>query len=261
MPGPRHWTRRTRQRVGTGLLAGALAGCALPEARLGAGLDARPGQHAQALAVRAVVTIDESVPFLLYLPKAYADEPARRWPLMFFLHGSGERGADLQRVKAWGPPSVLDGRADHPFIVVSPQVPMGQSWNPHLLHALLQRLQHELRVDPERVVATGLSMGGFGAWAWALEYPQDLAAIAPIAGGGDDDRACRAAPVAVWAFHGAVDSVVPLKLGQDMVDALRQCGAQPRFTVYPGVDHDAWVPAYRDPELLAWLLAQRRKAR
>lgn len=236
------------------LAAGLLSACAHDRGSH----TVQPGQHAQSRHVQAVITIDETVRFLLYLPPGYRDDPDRRWPLMFFLHGSGERGTDLRQVKAWGPPSMLEGVADYPFIVVSPQVPMGQSWNPHVLHGLLQRLQRELRIDPDRVVATGLSMGGFGVWNWALEYPHDLAAIAPIAGGGDDDRACRATTVPVWAFHGEADTVVPLKLGQDMVDALRQCGGQARLTTYPGVGHDAWVPAYRDPELLRWLQAQRR---
>lgn len=197
--------------------------------------------------------------YWLYLPPGYDEAPDRRWPLLFFLHGSGERGSDLQRVKAHGPPSFIESRPDLPLILVSPQVPQQGAWQPQRLHALLGRLLAELRVDADRVSATGLSMGGRGAWAWAIAYPDDLAAIAPVCGDGDADRVARIRHLPVWAFHGEQDGVVPIALQRRTIAALRQAGGQPRFTTYPGVGHDAWTPAYTEPGLFDWLLAQRRQ--
>ena len=186
-----------------------------------------PGiQQAQTREIK--MTIVAPMRYWLFLPRTYRADSGQRWPLLFFLHGSGERGDELQRVKANGPPKFLDARPDFPFIVVSPQAPAEGGWDPHLLHALLEQLKTELRVDADRVSVTGLSMGGIGTWAWAIEYPHDLAAIAPISGAGDEDRVCRIRTLPVWAFHGEVDDVVPFDQHRRTIAALRDCGGQPR---------------------------------
>lgn len=216
------------------------------------------GQHAQSMTVEMRRTVD--LRFLLFLPEGY-ERSERRWPLLLFLHGAGERGEDLERVKAHGPPKIVQTRPDFPFIVVSPQVPDGRVWDSGALLALLDRLTAELRVDPDRVYVTGLSMGGFGTWNLAVADPERFAAIAPICGGGDWLRACRLKNLPVWAFHGARDDVVPLARGQEMVDAVRACGGDVKFTVYPDAGHDAWTRSYDDPKLYEWLLAHRRGRR
>ena len=113
-------------------------------------------------------------------------------------------------------------------------------------------------IDPDRVLMTGLSMGGYGTWNYAVDYPHTLAAIAPVCGAGDSDRAERIKHLPVWAFHGALDDAVPIAGDQEMVDALKAAGGNVRLTVYPDVGHNAWDPAYADPALYAWLLAQQR---
>ena len=202
-------------------------------------------------------SVSATLAYWLYLPPGYAEQAERRWPLLFFLHDPGERATDLQQVKQKGPPRFIESRPDLPFILVSPQVPAGGAWDPLLLHALLAQLQREWRIDADRASVTGLSMGGRGAWAWAIEFPQDLAAIAPICGEGDEDRMARIRHLPVWAFHGEADSVVPFELQRRDIEARRAAGGEPRFTTYPGVGHDAWTPAYTDPALFDWLLAQR----
>lgn len=192
----------------------------------------------------------------LYLPPGYEAGDAA-WPLVVFLHGSGERGTELARVKVHGPPKQVDQGRDFPFVLCSPQLEEGRTWSAHDQHALIGALQARLRIDPARICATGLSLGGAGVWAWAAAYPQDLAAIAPVCGYGDPAEVCQASGVPVRAYHGAADDVVPLAAQQACVDALRACGGQVDFTVYPGVGHDAWTPAYEDPALVPWLLAQR----
>jgi predicted peptidase len=139
--------------------------------------------------------------------------------------------------------------------LVSPQLDAGRVWEPLELHTFRAALLAQLHVDPLRVSATGLSLGGHGVWHWAARFPDTLAAIAPVCGFGRPADACAVRQVPVRAYHGAVDSVVPLQAHQAMVDAHRACGGRVDFIVYPGVDHNSWDPAYADPALVPWLLA------
>ena len=191
----------------------------------------------------------------LYLPADYA--AARTpWPLVFFLHGSGERGDALDKVLAHGLPRFAARGEPYPFILCSPQLPAGL-WNTATLHALRSALTQYLHVDPQGVSATGMSLGGYGVWAWAAAYPDDLAAIAPVCGYGDPSAVCRARNVPVRAYHGEDDPVVPLARHKACIDALRACGGTADLTVYRGVGHEAWIPAYQDRGLVPWLLARR----
>lgn len=216
------------------------------------------GQSSQRF--EATVSRKVSYGYLLYLPKAYASDATTRWPLLLFLHGSGERGDDLAKVKYNGPPKQLDARDDFPFVVVSPQCPEDQRWQPDALVALLDDVTDRLRVDVDRVYVTGLSMGGRGTWNLAMSYPERFAAIAPVCGGAIPDRACRLRDVPVRAFHGAKDDVVPLAESQTVVDAVRKCGGSAELVVYPDAGHDSWTATYADPSLWDWLLSHRRRA-
>jgi predicted peptidase len=197
--------------------------------------------------------------FWLHLPPGY-ETRREAWPTLFFLHGAGERGRDLERVKVHGPPKLIAQGREFPFIVVSPQVDDDDVWDAHEVHALLEALKARLRIDADCVYATGLSMGGQGVWNWACTYPEDLAAIVPVCGAGDYLRACRMRHVPVRAYHGTDDAIVRLAAQQKMVDAVRACGGHVDFIVYPRVGHDAWNRAYDDQLLYRWLLAQRRGA-
>jgi predicted peptidase len=204
--------------------------------------------------------------YLLYLPRDYKADPQARWPLILFLHGMGERGSDLQRLTQHGIPRVVEEREDFPFITVSPQCPEDTFWFRLVpaLPALLDEVIATYRVDPERVYLTGLSMGGYGTWHLAVTCPHRFAALVPICGGLGPpevaERVCLLKDVPVWAFHGALDPVVPVAESERAVEALRACGGQARLTVYPDAEHDAWTRTYDDPALYAWLLAQRRSA-
>jgi predicted peptidase len=215
----------------------------------------REGQHEHAVTLPG---LDAPVRMWLYLPPGYA-ESTKPWPLVVFLHGSGERGTELAKVKYNGPPKLIEAGARYPFIMVSPQLGEGRRWEPLALHGMLAALQRQLRVDADRVLCTGLSLGGHGTWEWAAAYPDDLAAIAPVCGFGDTDDVCRAKHVPVRAYHGADDTVVPLAAQQECVDALRACGGTVDFIVFPGVGHGAWIPAYDDPALVPWMMAQKRQ--
>jgi len=203
--------------------------------------------------------------YLLFLPQKYGEDPEREWPLILFLHGAGERGDDLELVKKHGVSKVAEERADFPFIAVSPQCPEDSWWSSHIqaLDALLEEVMAMYAVDADRVYLTGLSMGGYGTWHLAAAYPERFAAIAPICGGGPwhlgfPGKACVLRRVPIWVFHGAKDPVVPLEESQKMVKALRECGGNVRFTIYPEAGHDAWTETYDNPELYEWFLQHRR---
>src|SRR5207244_7702516 len=120
-------------------------------------------------------------------------------------------------------------------------------------------LQKEFSIDPKRLYITGLSMGGYGTWDLISRHPELFAAAAPICGGGDEDQAEKIAKLPIWIFHGAKDQAVPVERSRNMVTALKKAGGEPKYTEYPDVGHDSWVRAYKDPELFAWLFAQKKK--
>lgn len=194
--------------------------------------------------------------YLLYLPEDYGKQES--WPLVLFLHGAGERGEDLELVKTHGPPKLIAQGRHFPFIVASPQCPKERWWEPIELTALLDELVKTHKVDEDRIYVTGLSMGGFGTWRLAAFTPHRFAAIAPICGGGEPYWARSFTRLPVWAFHGAKDTAVPLERSQEMVDALKQNGGEPKLTVYPEAGHDSWSETYNNPKFYEWLLEQRR---
>jgi predicted peptidase len=197
--------------------------------------------------------------YLLALPDGY-DDPARaqeKWPLVIFLHGVGECGENLEFVKRHGPPKLIEQGRKLPCIVVSPQSPIPW-WPPFAVNALVDDLCVRLRVDESRLWLTGLSLGGFGTWAAAIERPDRFAAIVPVCGGGDWVGVRRLKDVPTWVFHGRLDEAVPLKMAEDMVRSLERAGGHPKFTIYDDLAHDSWTRAYDDPELWTWLFAQYR---
>ncbi len=217
---------------------------------------AEPGKQ-QPQHFERVITV--TMDYLLYLPNDY--DQVESAPLLLFLHGAGERGSDLERVKLHGPPKLIAAGKEFPFIVVSPQCPGDRWWKPDDLSALLDELVEKYKVDKDRIYVTGLSMGGFGTWGLAASAPNRFAAIVPICGGGDPSTARRLARIPIWVFHGAKDPVVPLSASERMVDAVEEAGGNVKFTVYPEAGHDSWTEAYNDPELYKWLLEQKRTPR
>jgi predicted peptidase len=199
--------------------------------------------------------------YLLYLPPGY--NPARKWPAILFLHGSGERGDDLDRVKLYGIPHLIEEGHSFPFIIASPQCPAGTKWIFEIdaLNGLLDSIIANYPVDENRLYLTGLSMGGTGTWLLGATRPERFAALAPICGSSFPERACALKDKPVWAFHGDADPVVSIQESQTMVDALEACGAKHvRLTIYPNVGHNAWTPAYDTPELYDWFLSHTRRA-
>ncbi|EDM27828.1 phospholipase/Carboxylesterase [Lentisphaera araneosa HTCC2155] len=199
--------------------------------------------------------------FLLHLP--VTKKSNQKWPLIVFLHGRGERGDNIEKVKSHGPPKVVEKDKNFPFMVLSPQCLKGKDgkgwWKTKDLDLLLDYVKKTYPVDEQRIYLTGLSMGGFGTWAWAAERPTEFAAIAPICGGGNPLNAKRLSKLPIWVFHGDKDKVVPITLSQLMVTALKAEGAKVDFTIYPNVGHNSWSKTYANPKLYEWFMEHKKE--
>ena len=214
-------------------------------------------QTTETLAYRGGWTDTATGEAVVSLPEGYDAEPERRWPLLLFLHGAGERGDSLAAVTVHGPIKERRAGRDLPFVIVAPQVPAGGRWTVGRVAAALDDALARYRVDPDRVYLTGLSMGGFGTWEALERMPERFAAAVPVCGGGNPIGIGAARDVPVWAFHGAMDAVVPVGASVEMVRRLRDAGGDVRFTVYPDAGHDSWTETYANPEVYAWLLRHR----
>lgn len=198
--------------------------------------------------------------YLLAFPDDYEADESRKWPLIVFLHGSGERGDDVQKVKVHGPLKRLEEGQRIDAIIAAPQAKPGSIWDPHAVKALTDELAKTHRVDNNRIYLTGLSMGGFGTWDTALEYPETYAAIAPICGGAGVRfiMAERLQSLPIWIFHGDADTAVPVEHSLKMEKALKKVGNEVKLTIYEGVGHDSWTRTYENPAFWEWLFAQKR---
>lgn len=204
----------------------------------------------------------------------------RKYPLVIFLHGSGERGNDNEAQLKWG---VMNFATDqmmgaHPALVIAPQCPAGSTWSNlerdddrkvmglkstpskpmELVYGLIQKMIKEMPVDTTRIYITGLSMGGYGTFDALMRYPNLFAAAVPVCGGGDVSKASTIKNIQMWIFHGAEDPSVNPQFSIDMLLALNKAGAHPGFTLYPEVGHFSWLQAYTDPLMYEWLFKQHK---
>ena len=231
---------------------------------------AAPGQPAiENLSAR---TFSETikVDYVLFLPKGYASGDAKRWPLILFLHGAGERGTNVWKATTHGPSKFIEKHPDFPFIVVTPLCPSGAKWSDQVLLGLLDEIIATHAVDTNRIYLTGLSMGGYGTWSLATTFPERFAAVAPICGGegtigavlslGDKSKATALKNLPIRAFHGGKDNVVPVEESERMVKFLQKVGVKDiKLTIYPEATHNSWTQTYDNPELYDWFLAHKKK--
>ena len=244
--------------------------------------------HSQVLAAvpagfeeRTVSVPEEGRPvaFKYRLLKPAAVEPGRKYPLVLFLHGAGERGSDNELQLTYLPTWLAEeeNRRRHPCFVVVPQCRADHKWveidwsakkslpqkpeptvDMAAAMAALDAVMQAEPVDPGRVFLTGISMGGYGSWDLAARMPERFAAVIPICGGGDEATAPKLKALPIWCFHGDVDKAVPVERSRTMVEAVKAAGGTVKYTEYAGVGHDSWTPAYRDPATLDWLFEQCR---
>jgi len=205
------------------------------------------------------------LPYQVHVPKGYGENPSKKYPVIMFLHGSGEGGdggEELAKVTKWGiVHMVTTGEgvaADLPFIVVWPQEPMDVDWSPYEVDAVMAKVEVDYRVDVDREYLTGLSLGGYGTWDTAIAFPHRFAAIAPMSGAGDPADVQRIKDLPIWIFHGRLDPVVPVYEAHRMFGAPQKIGGRVKMTIEPEAHHNSWTYAYNLPELYEWFLQQRR---
>jgi predicted peptidase len=219
---------------------------------------------------------DYKLPYRLLKPQPLDEN--KKYPLVIFLHGAGERGNDNEKQLVHG---MNDFAADeimakYPAFVVAPQCPDGEAWGgisklqkvptppdqlAPALDATLQlvdELRKQLPIDDRRVYITGLSMGGYGSWDALAKRPELFAAAAIICGGGDTSAVGKFKHIPIWTFHGDQDKTVPVERSREMIAALKAAGGSPQYTEYPGVAHNSWAQTYADPALYNWLFNQRK---
>jgi|SRR5665213_869651 len=216
----------------------------------------------------------------LFYRQLYPDyDTSRKYPLVIFLHGSGERGNDNEAQLKWGVENFATDEMMHlhPSIVIAPQCPNGKGWSNfsntnhgsmsikstpskqmELLIALIHQAEKKLPVDTNRIYITGLSMGGFGTYDAIERHPEIFAAAVPVCGGGDVSKASEIAHIPIWIFHGSEDPTVNPQYSLDMAEALRKAGAHPGLTMYPETGHFSWIAAYSDPAMMEWLFRQHK---
>lgn len=204
----------------------------------------------------------------------------RKYPLVIFLHGSGERGHDNDAQLKWGVQNFATDQnmTLHPALVIAPQCPDRMNWSNfsreknttemhlqsaptkpmELLIELIHKLIKTMPVDSNRIYITGLSMGGFGTYDAIERYPNLFAAAVPVCGGGDVSKAASIVRLPIWIFQGAEDPAVPPKFALDMLEALTKAGAHPGFTQYPETGHFSWLAAYNDALMIEWLFRQHK---
>ena len=216
--------------------------------------------------------------YRVFLPSGW--DSKRSWPVVLFLHGSGERGSDNRAALSQGLPPWLTGHPDFPAVVVIPQAPLDTYWYGTPEKMALVALQDSIGAfhgDRHRLYLTGLSMVGYGVWQIAADHPGMFAAAAVVCGGvlppSDSPAlrlqgvpegknpytwlASRITPFPVWIFHGSADDVVPPAGSRKIFAALRAINDDARYTEFPGVNHGSWNLAYAAPELWSWMFGHR----
>lgn len=221
-------------------------------------------------------SVGKTLPYRLMKPEGY--DAAKKYPLVVFLHGAGERGTDNEKQLVHGVPQFASeaNREKYPCFLIAPQCPDDTKWvdvdwsaDSHqspkemteptrLTVELLESLAKQYSIDPKRIYLTGLSMGGYGTWDLIARRPELFAAAVPICGGGDEATAEKIKGLPIWAFHGAKDGAVKPARSRNMIAALERAGGKPKYTEYPDVGHDSWNPAYKDAEMLKWLFEQKK---
>jgi len=209
----------------------------------------------------ANVMVKVELDYLLYLPSDYRDSN-KTYPLVLFLHGAGERGENIDLVEIHGIPKLIKKGRKFPFITIAPQCPSDQWWSDSAivksLISLIEKFKSEYNVDQRSIYATGLSMGGYGTIAIAIERPDLFAGIIPICGGGDLKMIDRLIDIPILLFHGVSDTVVPVKNSSNIYDILKPVNNKAKITIYNDVGHDSWTQTYSNDNIYEWLLKQKK---
>lgn len=194
--------------------------------------------------------------YFVAFPKEYEE-----LPLIVYLHGAGERGKNIEHLYRHGIPKLLKEGKEYPAIILCPQCPEMYVWDNVVadLKGIIDSVVNECGVKNDRIAITGSSMGGFGTWMMGKTYPTFFSGIAPVAGGGMSWRTSKLVSTPVFAVHGTVDGAVPIVYSQLMVDGVNGYGGKATLLKLDDMGHNDGIDyAYRNTELIDWLIKQRR---
>ena len=240
-------------------------------------------QDISAFESKQLVHRGDTLPYQILYPEGY--DAKEKYPVLFFLHGAGERGNDNEKQLVHGASLFLTDsvRLNFPAIVVFPQCPSNSFWsnvnfqqvngqrefhfstggNPtvamRLLLKLIDGVVKREAVDKQRIYVGGLSMGGMGTYEALRRKPKLFAAAFAICGGDNTANVAKYSHVPLWIFHGEQDDVVPVTHSKVIVEELKRLGVNPKHTFYPEANHNSWDPAFAEPDFLPWLFSQQKK--
>jgi predicted peptidase len=232
---------------------------------------------------RSFISKGDTLPYRILFPENF--DASKKYPVVVFLHGSGERGSDNQAQLVHGGTLFLkeDIRKDLPAIIVFPQCPADSYWSNvdiqpansnstfnflkggkptkamELLTGMVDELSSLPYTDKKQFYAGGLSMGGMGTFELLRRKPKLFAAAIVICGGDNPENAKKYKKVPLWIFHGAKDDVVAPENSEKVAAALKAMGANVHYTLYPQANHNSWDCAFAEPKLLPWLFSNRKK--
>lgn len=201
------------------------------------------------------ISVTTKTNYLLYEP----ENKTGKMPLLVFLHGGGESGNDIEKVKKHGPPMLVEKGKKFPFYILSPQNPHERGfWDDRAVNTLIDKILDQYPIDETRIYVAGLSRGGYGAWRLAMNYPDKFAAMIVICGASaPKNYASRIKDIPIWVFHGEKDQTIPVSESIDMVNALKEEGAEVKLTLYPDAKHDSWTETFNNDEIYEWLLMHK----
>jgi predicted peptidase len=196
-------------------------------------------------------------PYLTYLPKKYSAENNQPYPVLIYLHGGSLRGKDLSKLKTYGPPKEIAKGREFDLIIISPQCPENKYWSSdNWFEPLYANIIKEYNIDTNRVYLSGISIGGYGTWITAMDYPDKFAAIAPLCGGCNDSDTVKISnlkSIPILTYHGTADDMIPINETQRIVDKLKPVNKQLKFVKMEGEGHGIQY-LYQDTVIYNWLL-------
>lgn len=207
--------------------------------------------------IETKIVTQKELNYALHIPENIKEKK----PLILFLHGSGEKGNDIEKVKFHGPFKYLKTHNLDAY-VLAPQCPENEYWDSEVLYRLILKIQKEYNVDTNRIYLTGLSMGGWGAWNLAFAHPDTFAALVPIAGFVDRVpmiENCKIASIPIRIFHGLLDNVVDVNYSIAIYKKMKACNADIELTIFDDANHDSWTRVYDNKEIYDWMFKQIKK--
>jgi len=215
-------------------------------------------QKDQSGSFKTEIVLKKQLGYALHVPENAKKE---KKPLIIFLHGSGEKGTDVEMVKVHGPFKYLKSHTLDAF-VLAPQCPENEYWDEEVLYRLIQKVVKDNNIDDRRIYLTGLSMGGWGAWNLAFAHPDMFAALVPVAGFVDRVpmiENCKIGEIPTRIFHGLLDDVVDVNYSIIIFKKLKPCAKDIELTIFDDANHDSWTRVFDNPEIYEWMLKQKKQ--